>query len=53
MKKYEEEQDIEIKQKLEKQNSLERAEGSKKINEAKESMDKKIKEFELNIRKKM
>ena len=46
---YENEEDIEKKQNLEKKNSIERAKGSKKINDAKETMDKKIKEYEINL----
>ena len=49
--KYEEEQDSIKKQILEKNNSVERAEGTHKIEEAKEKMDKKVEEFELNLRK--
>lgn len=49
--KYEEEQDSTKKQLLEKNNSVERAEGTHKIEEAKEKMDKKVEEFELNLRK--
>ena len=49
--KYEEEQDSTKKLLLEKNNSVERAEGTHKIEEAKEKMDKKVEEFELNLRK--
>jgi len=52
VKRYEEEKDNSKKQQLEKKNSVERAQGTKKINEAKESMDKKIKEYEIKLRKK-
>lgn len=34
-----------------KKNSVERAQGTKTINEAKESMDKKVKEYEQKLRK--
>ena len=52
VKRYEEEKDSSKKQQLEKKNSVERAQGTKKINEAKESMDKKIKDYEKKLRKK-
>ena len=52
VKKYEEEKDSSKKQELEKKNSVERAQGTKTINEAKESMDKKVKEYEQKLRKK-
>ena len=50
IRKYEAEKDNDLKQKLEKQNTIERAKATIKINKAKEDMDKKIKEYELKIK---